>query len=112
MKNNNIKINTESPIVIITLSEYEYLKSLEDSIKHPERYKNNDDPDYLSPEEIVQIYETNKKISKGDFSDYVSLSDYKKSLKTKEKKQDSNALLIGERKNVYRKTGKKGSKIS
>jgi hypothetical protein len=113
MKSNTLNINSTEPIVIIPLEEYDYLKSLEDSIKHPERYKNNEDPDYLTPEEIVLIYEANQKIKKGDYSDFVSLEELKGNSYNKKKENvKSKDFLVGDKKNVYSKNRKKSSKVS
>ncbi len=78
MKSNTINIDSSKPMVLISIDEYEYLKSLEDAIKHPERYENNDDPDYPTSEEIVLIFEENKKVKDGDFSGFMNLGDYSK----------------------------------
>lgn len=113
MKSNTLNINTSEPIVIITLEEYEYLKSLEDSIKHPERYRNIEDPDYLTPEEIVLIYETNQKIKKSEYSDFKSIDQMEKKISNKKKmKVKTNESMIRDRKNVYSKIRKKSSKVS
>ena len=113
MKSNTLNINSAEPTLIITLKEYDYLKSLEDSIKHPERYRNNEDPDYLTPEEIVLAYETNQKIKKGDYSDFVNIEDTKKEFSNMKKgKVKSKDLMVKEKKNVYSKNRKKSSKVS
>ena len=113
MKSNTLNINSAEPTLIITLEEYDYLKSLEDSIKHPERYRNNEDPDYLTPEEIVLAYETNQKIKKGDYSDFVNIEDMKKEFfNMKKGKVKSKDLMVKEKKNVYSKNRKKSSKVS
>jgi len=113
MKSNTINIDSSKPIVLISLDEYEYLKSLETAVKHPERYENTNDPDYLSPAEIVFIYETNKKISDGDMSDFVGLEEYIKTRNVKkERNLKSKELLLRDKKNVYSKIRKKGSKVS
>lgn len=70
---------------MISADEYKYFKSLEEAIKHPERYS-GEDPDYLTPEEIILAYETNKKLNGGDFSGFVDLDDYVDSSRLKEKK--------------------------
>lgn len=49
MKINIVKNKSSNSFIEIPIEEYEYLKSLEDAVKHPERYI-NDDPDYLTPE--------------------------------------------------------------
>ena len=114
MKSNTLKINSTEPMVIIPLEEYDYLKSLEDSIKHPERYRSNDDPDYLTPEEIVLIYETNQKIKKGDFSEFVSLEEMEKENMDRKKKviKSKELMVRDKKKNVYAKNKKKSSKVS
>ena len=113
MKLNTLNINSSKPIVLIPLQEYEYLKSLEEAIKHPERYANIEDPDYLSPEEIVLVYETNRKINEGDYSDFVSLEDViEKISKKKKRSSKSKDLYVSDKKNVYSKNRKKSSKIS
>lgn len=113
MKSNPLNINTSEPMVIITLVEYEYLKSLEDSIRHPERYSNIEDPDYLTPEEIVLIYEANQKIKKREYSDFTSIDQMEKKISNKKKKKvKTNESMVRDRKNVYSKIGKKSSKVS
>lgn len=77
MKINIVKNKSSNSFIEIPIEEYEYLKSLEDAVKHPERY-NNDDPDYLTPEEIVLVYKIIKRIKKGDYSGYVNLNNYKR----------------------------------
>ena len=94
------------------MEEYEYLKSLEDSVKHPERYDGIEDPDYLSPLEIVLVYETNQKIKRGDYSGLVSLKDVMKdNSKNKRVNTKSKELLVRDKKNVYSKNRKKSSKV-
>ena len=102
MKSITLNINSSEPIVLIPLEEYNYLKSLEDSIKHPERYLNNDDPDYLTPEEIVLVYETNQKIKKRGYSDFVSIEEMKKDISNGKKVNvRSKELMVKDKKNVY-----------
>ncbi|MBK8549809.1 MAG: hypothetical protein IPL53_01615 [Ignavibacteria bacterium] len=113
MKSNTLNINSTEPMVIIPLEEYDYLKSLEDSIKHPERYKNIEDPDYLTPEEIVLVYETNQKIKNGDYSDFVSIDEMLLETSSKRKgNAKSKEIMVKDKKNVYAKSRKKSSKVS
>jgi len=113
MKSTNSKNSLKVPSIEISIEEYEYLKSLEDAIKHPERYKDNDDPDYLTPEEIVLVYEANKKIKAGDLSNFISLDEYlAKTSKGKNRINKSKVLLVSDKKNVYSKNRKKSSKVS
>ncbi len=113
MKSNSFNINSTEPMVIIPLEEYDYLKSLEDSIKHPERYKNIEDPDYLTPEEIVLVFETNQKIKRGDYSEFVSLEEMEKEfVKRKKGVVKPKELMVRDKKNVYSKNRKKSSKVS
>ncbi|MDZ4711777.1 MAG: hypothetical protein SGI89_05575 [bacterium] len=61
--------------LIVSVSEYQYLKSLEDAIKHPERYLSKDS-DYPTPMEIISAFEAIQNSTDTDSGEFMELEEF------------------------------------